>query len=217
MRTKVTLTGAIALATMAITALFGVPGSGAAAEEMIPVLTTQEPAQQQQVRFVTEAVVQPLDETVVPNGAGEDFGETADSAADSLQELVADHDMPNALSREMNCLAGAVYFEARGESLEGRLAVARVIINRANSGRFPSNYCDVVFQPSQFSFVRGRSMPTIRKASQSWREAVAVAQIAVDNSWESEAKGALYFHATRVSPRWKLTRLARVDNHIFYR
>jgi N-acetylmuramoyl-L-alanine amidase len=74
-----------------------------------------------------------------------------------------------------------------------------------------------VYQRSQFSFVRGRSMPAIRTNSQAWREAVAIAQIADANKWASPVEGALFFHARYVSPRWRLTRIARVDNHIFYR
>jgi spore germination cell wall hydrolase CwlJ-like protein len=60
-------------------------------------------------------------------------------------------------------------------------------------------------------------MPAVRTGSASWREAVAVARIADEGSWDSEASEALYFHAARVSPKWRLTRLARVDNHVFYR
>jgi spore germination cell wall hydrolase CwlJ-like protein len=117
----------------------------------------------------------------------------------------------------MKCLAGAVYFESKGESLEGQLAVARVIINRAKSGRFADSLCGVVYQPSQFSFVRGHGMPPIREESRSWREAVAIAQIAADDSWDSLAEGALFFHARRVAPGWGKARLASIDNHIFYR
>src|SRR5690606_13865445 len=105
----------------------------------------------------------------------------------------------------------------RGESLAGQLAVGRVIVQRTMSGRFPDSYCGVVFQRSQCSFVRGSKMPAIRESSNAWRKAVKVARIAHDGSWQSRTEGALFFHATRVSPGWRLTRLARVDNHIFYR
>lgn len=121
------------------------------------------------------------------------------------------------VSRELECLAGAIYFEAKSESLEGQLAVGRVVINRARSGRFPSSYCGVVFQRSQFSFVRGNAMPPINRASRDWQEAVAIAKIANANAYPSPAEGALFFHATRVSPNWRLTKVARVDNHVFYR
>ena len=90
-------------------------------------------------------------------------------------------------------------------------------MNRSKSGRFPASYCGVVYQPSQFSFVRGRSMPAINTASRDWREAVAIARIADANAWRSPAEGALFFHAARVSPGWRLARVARVENHVFYK
>ena len=121
------------------------------------------------------------------------------------------------LTPELECLAGAIYFEAKSESLEGQLAVGRVVINRAKSGRFPASYCGVVYQRSQFSFIRGGQMPEINRGSRGWQEAVAVAKIADANAYPSAAEGALFFHATRVSPNWRLTRVARVDNHVFYR
>ena len=137
--------------------------------------------------------------------------------SDSLVALVDAHGAPEQLDGDMRCLAGAVYFESKGESLEGQLAVARVIINRAKSGRFASSLCGVVYQPSQFSFVRGGTMPSIRTEGSSWREAVAIAQIAMEDSWDSRAEGALFFHARRVSPGWGKAKLAMIDNHIFYR
>jgi len=92
-----------------------------------------------------------------------------------------------------------------------------VVINRARSGRFPGSYCGVVYQRSQFSFVRGNAMPPINRASRDWKEAVAIARIADEGAYNSSVEGALFFHAARVSPGWRLTRIARVDNHIFYR
>jgi hypothetical protein len=135
---------------------------------------------------------------------------------DSLAELVAATDRPAEIDPELRCLAGAVYFESRGESLAGQLAVAHVVINRAKSGRFPKSLCGVVHQPSQFSFVRHGKMPAIRNAAQ-WNNAVAIAQIARDGSWKTQAPGALFFHARYVSPGWRKTRVVSIDNHIFYR
>lgn len=131
--------------------------------------------------------------------------------------MVAVQDTASALSREEECLAGAIYFESRSESLEGQHAVADVVINRAESGRFPSTICGVVYQPSQFSFVRGGRMPAISRSSTDWHEAVAIARIAINERWDSAAPNALFFHATRVSPRWRLKKVAVVGNHIFYR
>ena len=136
--------------------------------------------------------------------------------ADSLAELVAATPKPADIDPELRCLAGAVYFESRGESLSGQLAVAHVVINRAQSGRFPKSLCGVVHQKSQFSFVRGGRMPAVRNAAQ-WNNAVAIAQIARDGSWKNHAPGALFFHARYVSPGWRKTRIAQIDNHIFYR
>ena len=120
-------------------------------------------------------------------------------------------------SRELECLAGAIYFEAKSESLQGQLAVGHVIANRAASGRFPSSYCGVVFQRSQFSFVRGHSLPYIPRASQDWQEAVAIAKIVDQKLHPSPMGKALYFHARRVSPGWRMARVGTLGNHVFYR
>lgn len=178
-------------------------------------------AERAPIPIISQPVVQPLP---APTFAAQDEATddqadpsaSAAPAATSLASLV-DEQPQGELSRELNCLAGAIYFESRSESLEGQLAVGRVIVARARSGRFPSSYCGVVYQPSQFSFVRGNSMPGIDKASQDWRDAVAVARIADNGSWQSPAEGAISFHAARVSPGWRLKRIARVGNHIFYR
>lgn len=143
--------------------------------------------------------------------------EPARISASSLAELVRAHDTSGPLSTEERCLAGAVYFESKGESLSGQLAVARVVMARAKSGRFPTTLCGVVYQKSQFSFVRGGGMPPIATGSNNWRNAVAISKIALDGSWKSPVEGALFFHARHVSPGWRLTRLGSIDNHIFYR
>ncbi len=137
--------------------------------------------------------------------------------AATLAALVDATPRPPAIESELRCLAGAIYFESRGESLAGQLAVAHVIINRAESPRFPSSYCGVVYQRSQFSFLRHGKMPRIRESSPQWTRALAVAQIARDGSWKNKAPGALFFHARYVRPAWRKTRVAQIDNHIFYR
>lgn len=135
----------------------------------------------------------------------------------SLAELVADLASTRTLDAQHECLAGAVYFEAKGEPLHGQLSVAEVILNRARSGRFPASACGVVKQRGQFSFIRGGGFPPIARSSLAWKRAVAIAHIAVQDLADGPAPKALFFHARRVSPRWKLTRVAAVGNHIFYR
>lgn len=165
----------------------------------------------QSIEFVSQEVVQPL------------AVETPDAPilteAGSLSELVGMIDTAEPMDADMRCLAGAVYFEARGEALAGQLAVAQVIINRTEDGRFPRSYCGVVAQPGQFSFMRGRNMPHISEGSAAWTRAVAVAQIAHKGLWEAQAGNAVFFHARYVRPGWShtKTRLAQIDTHIFYR
>ncbi len=113
------------------------------------------------------------------------------TAPDSLGELIATmaHDEPE--DSELHCLATGIYFESRGEPLEGQLAVGQVILNRAASGRFATTACGVLTQPSQFSFVRRGVVPTAPAQSLAWRTAVAVARVARANQWNSPAPGAL--------------------------
>ena len=142
---------------------------------------------------------------------------TDEPAPRSLAELVARHASAQPADAEQECLAGAVYFESKGEPLRGQLSVAEVILNRARSGRFPASACGVVKQRGQFSFVRGGRIPAIARASLAWKRAVAIAHIAREELADGGAPRALFFHARYVSPRWKLTRVAAVGNHIFYR
>jgi N-acetylmuramoyl-L-alanine amidase len=134
-----------------------------------------------------------------------------------LPSLVAQMRSSDPGSRELECLAAGVYFESKSEPLAGQLAVGQVIANRANSGRFPSSYCGVLFQRGQFSFVRGRSYPSVPRASKQWQTAVAIAKIVDQELHSSAVPNALFFHAKRVSPRWRMTRLGSVGNHVFYR
>ena len=135
----------------------------------------------------------------------------------TLAETVAGLRGTDPGSRELECLATGIYFESKSESLQGQLAVGHVIANRAESGRFPSSYCGVLFQRSQFSFVRGRSFPNVSRASQDWKDAVAIAKIVHQELHPSPMGKALFFHARRVSPGWRLTRVGTLGNHVFYR
>ena len=134
-----------------------------------------------------------------------------------LQAMVSQLRGSVAGSRELECLATGIYFESKGEPLAGQLAVGQVIANRAQSGRFPSTYCGVLLQRGQFSFVRGRSLPSVPRSSKQWQTAVAMAKIVAQGLKDSAASNALFFHARYVSPRWRLKRVAAIGNHIFYR
>jgi len=211
---------ALCIAASLATILFSTGGSGARAQDVqIPVAEapgssaiTVEPHQS-----VFRPAEQPLPQPE-PSGpdSDSDAGEAIPSAA-TLVELVERTPTPALLSHEMECLAGAIYFEARSETLAGQLAVGRVIVTRAASGRFPSSYCGVVYQPSQFSFVRANGMPAVNHDSHLWQQAVKIALIADSGAWKSPVEGAMFFHAAHVAPSWGKIRMARVDNHVFYR
>jgi hypothetical protein len=119
---------------------------------------------------------------------------------------------------ERLCLAKAVYFEARSESLEGQLAVAEVVLNRAASGRYPPTLCGVVTQPAQFSFIRAGRFPTPDTTSDCWHKALAIAEIASKRMASQVGRDVLWYHATYVSPSWgrAKNRAARIGTHIFY-
>lgn len=216
-RLKAASVAALFLSAIAAVTATDIGHAAGAADANIETALPREaqPADASRVHFgPSREILQQLPATQVPSAT---TSNVAAIDAGSLGALVAAQSMPAALDEETRCLAGTVYFEAKSESLEGQLAVARVVINRRDSGRFADSICGVVYQPSQFSFVRGHSMPNIRTESRDWQEAVAIAQIALKDAWETPAEGALYFHARRVSPGWGRPRLASIDNHIFYR
>ena len=199
---------------MLMTIVASADGSRAAAQSPAGLANVVEPI----IQTVSQPVVQPLPaEAEAPAPVQPALVEPKPVRSVSLAAMVAKQPQPGELSRELHCLAGAIYFESKSETLTGQLAVGRVVVARAKSGRFPNSYCGVVYQPSQFSFVRGQSMPSIARGSKQWKNAVAVAQIAHSNAWASPVDGALYFHAAYVSPGWRLKRVGRVDNHVFYR
>jgi spore germination cell wall hydrolase CwlJ-like protein len=75
----------------------------------------------------------------------------------------------------------------------------------------------VLTQRGQFSFIRAGRWPTVNKAGVQWKNAVAIARIVDADLHASNVGKALFFHARRVSPGWRLTRVASVGNHVFYR
>ncbi|MCW3797745.1 cell wall hydrolase [Sphingomonas sp. BN140010] len=155
---------------------------------------------------------------VQPEVTAPDIAAPAVSRSESLAEKVADLRASDAGSRELECLAAGVYFEAKSEPLTGQLAVGRVIANRADShGRFPSSYCGVLLQRGQFSFIRGGRWPAVNRNGAQWKTAVAIARIIHGDLHDSPVKTALFFHARSVAPSWRMVRVGAVGNHVFYR
>ena len=128
--------------------------------------------------------------------------------------------------RQLACLAKNIYHEAGGEPFEGKVAVAQVTINRAESdGLFPGDICKVVFQKNivyekvlcQFSWVCDRSSGFKPKHPDIYDESYEVAKKVLLEGFRLPAlKDALYFHADYVNPGWNKKRVAKIGRHIFY-
>lgn len=125
---------------------------------------------------------------------------------------------------ERDCLAEAIYFEARGESRRGQIAVAHVVLNRAASEGHPDEVCEVIREGEergrgrcQFSW-RCDGLPDIPTDKQAWAEARDVAEEVMRGKESDPTRGALFYHAIGVKPAWapKLQRVARIGDHVFY-
>ena len=126
-------------------------------------------------------------------------------------------------SRALLCLTQAVYYEAGFEPLEGRRAVAQVVLNRLRHPAFPKSVCGVVYQGAgtgtcQFTFVCDGALYR-RPAADAWREAEQVARAALSGYVEKSVGEATHYHADYVAPRWAplLAKVAEIGQHIFYR
>lgn len=126
--------------------------------------------------------------------------------------------------KELWCLATAVYFEARGESYRGQVAVAQVVLNRVKHKLYPDTICGVVFQNQnrrnscQFSFAcDGRPERITDDAS--WAQAQEIARGAVQgNLYLPEVGYATHYHATYVYPHWasRMKKVTKIGLHVFY-
>jgi spore germination cell wall hydrolase CwlJ-like protein len=121
-----------------------------------------------------------------------------------------------ATNAELLCLAKNIYYEARGEPLHGKIAVAQVTLNRVtHRTEFQSSICGVVYAKHQFSWTMG---PHREPSGPAWREAQAVAKAVIIGTVHLPNFKALYFHNLTVQPQWNRTKelVARIGNHIFY-
>lgn len=128
-------------------------------------------------------------------------------------------------AREFRCMATAIYFEARGESVKGQIAVGQVIMTRVNSEYYPNTICGVVYQGQwnrnacQFSFACD-GQPDVPKEKEEWETALKVAKDVISGkAYVEEVGGATHYHATYVSPPWRklVKKVAKVGIHIFYK
>jgi spore germination cell wall hydrolase CwlJ-like protein len=122
---------------------------------------------------------------------------------------------------EVLCLTVAIYYEARGEPIEGQAAVAQVILNRVQHPDFPDDACAVMFEPNQFSFVGDPSdlIPPMVENEQARRATERAAEVALEvvEGYHTHIHST-HYHATYVDPFWadEYTLDFQVGNHIFY-
>lgn len=126
--------------------------------------------------------------------------------------------------KDINCLAKNIYYESRGQSFDGKLAVGQVTLNRVNSGVFPNTVCGVVYQKvkktCQFSWVCD---PNVNKSpkGEEWIKSKMIAEALLTGSIihdKIQKTKALFFHNVQVRPNWSntLQRVSKIGGHIFY-
>ncbi len=135
---------------------------------------------------------------------------------------------------QLECLAKGIYYEARGESVQGQIAVARVVMNRVRHHAFGNTPCKVLNQSNmvnivneegepqtvkvcQFSYMCEERSP-LNKNSHVYRTALKIAHDVLAHDAHSELlpKNTLFFHNINVNPNWGYRRVAVIGNHIFY-
>lgn len=122
---------------------------------------------------------------------------------------------------EYKCMVEAIHFEAKGETIEGKVAVANVILNRVDSKRFPNSICEVIHQPKQFSYLnKGRPKLTLngRIEKESFSDSAKIALKAVNRHLEDISEGSNHYYAhNKVEPFWKnhAYSLLTIGNHTF--
>lgn len=158
-------------------------------------------------------------ETVAPKGEVTGEGKRPMTPAERLGLAGASR------VKHERCLTNAIYFEARGESERGQMAVAQVVLNRAFSGYYPNNVCGVVYQNShrhlacQFTFACDNVRDVVTEPD-AWEVAKRISRDTLDGKiWLPEIGKSTHYHAYWVRPSWvnEMKKLDRLGVHTFYR
>lgn len=203
-----------------------------------PVVVQASIVEKQQVRIVPASVDMSEDDTQTPSVINKGPSPQKVVQGVRLKRTVigtvnarpVDKDAQKAIAMrrfqlaEENCLARAVYFEARSETELGQLAVAKVILNRVKDPEYPKSICGVVYQGSgrrnscQFSFACDGLPDDVRSAA-AWSNSKRIAQMAMSGDAKVAAVGsATNYHADYVNPAWakSMRRLIKIGHHVFY-
>lgn len=160
---------------------------------------------------------------LISYGREEGAAQPKASSNKMTNEYLAQMSRPRS-TKSIECMAEALYFEARGETLLGQFAVAEVIKNRVESSRFPDSVCGVINQGTgkkfacQFTYTcDGR--PEHIKNTKVHEKLRKIAALVLDEEVEDITKGATYYHTRAVNPRWArvFTRTRSIGAHHFYR
>ena len=140
-------------------------------------------------------------------------------------ELSSNYITMDERDRQLACLAKNIYYEAGHEPFEGKVAVAQVTMNRTESGRYPNDVCKVVHQKTvvynkvicQFSWYCDQG-PKLRPMDPTaYHESMEVAKkVLLENFRLPSLRGAMYYHADYIDPRWGKPKLIKIGRHIFY-
>ena len=122
------------------------------------------------------------------------------------------------------CLSEALYFEARGESVEGMFAVAEVIMNRVDSSRYPNSVCSVINQGTgrkygcQFTYTCDGIAEVVSEPA-AFKRVSKVASLLVSGAERPLTDGATHYHTLAVNPYWasRFRRTTTIGFHHFYR
>lgn len=125
--------------------------------------------------------------------------------------------------KELSCLSQAIHGEASNQSLDGKLAVAHVIVNRSKDPKFPSDICSVIRQKNQFHFLQNLKWINVDKPAQKQQmtEAILAANMVLNEDVKDTTKGALYFVNPKncTDKRWlsNMRKTIKIQDHVFYR
>jgi spore germination cell wall hydrolase CwlJ-like protein len=148
----------------------------------------------------------------------------ADAPVTVFDGTVRSKDGKKVSEKELNCMATAIYFEARGESYRGQVAVGQVVMNRVKHKLYPDTICSVVFQNKhkrnacQFSFACD-GIPERVYDKKSWAQAEEIARgIIAGDLYLDEVGYATHYHATYVYPHWapRMKKVVKIGHHVFY-
>lgn len=143
----------------------------------------------------------------------------------SIEPATASEITAKVRERQLTCLARNIYYEAGNEPFEGKVAVAQVTLNRVNSGLFPNDVCQVIYQKNvfyekivcQFSWYCDREAMIRPIHKGNYDESMEAAKkVLLEGFRLPSIKTALYYHADYVNPGWRKERVAKIGRHIFY-